>query len=75
MRRMCRMGAQGADGFAEVLTGGGWRAVTKTGTSSGSTNYDLDMPPYVQGMALLRSVVPNRRVLLSMPENAKEYPG
>ena len=124
--RKCRMGAHGADGFAEVLTGGGWRAVTKSGASSGggSMNYDLDMPPYVQDMAdwldddakthpcnfdsayagfeimmalcrstagggqvalpldspadeiaLLRSAVPDRRVLLSMPENAKEYPG
>jgi len=51
--RKCRMGAQGPDGFAEVLTGGGWRAVTKAGTTSGagSMNYDLDMPPYIQEMA------------------------
>jgi len=51
--RKCRIGAQGTDGFAEVLTGGGWRAVTKTGASSGPgcMNYDLDMPPYVQDMA------------------------
>jgi predicted dehydrogenase len=51
--RKCRIGAQGTDGFAEVLTGGGWRAVTKTGSSSGpgSMNYDLDMPPYIQEMA------------------------
>jgi predicted dehydrogenase len=51
--RKCRIGALGTDGFAEVLTGGGWRAVTKTGASSGpgSMNYDLDMPPYVQDMA------------------------
>ena len=51
--RKCRMGAQGTDGFAEVLTGGGWRAVTKTGERSGtgSMNYDLDMPPYIQQMA------------------------
>src|SRR5216683_338399 len=27
--RKCRIGAQGTEGFAEVLTGGGWRAVTK----------------------------------------------
>ena len=26
--RKCRIGAQGTDGFAEVMTGGGWRAVT-----------------------------------------------
>ncbi|HEX8984610.1 MAG TPA: Gfo/Idh/MocA family oxidoreductase, partial [Bryobacteraceae bacterium] len=33
--RKCRMGAQGTDGYAEVLTGGGWRAVTKDGACSG----------------------------------------
>lgn len=51
--RKCRIGAQGADGFAEVLTGGGWRAVTKTGSSAGEgcMNYDNDMPPYIQQMA------------------------
>ena len=51
--RKCRIGAQGTDGFAEVLTGGGWRAVTKAGASSGGgcMNYDLDMPPYVQDIA------------------------
>src|SRR5271157_4243975 len=51
--RKCRIGAKGVDGFAEVLTGGGWRAVTKTGASSGEgcMNYELDMPPYIQQMA------------------------
>ena len=51
--RKCRIGAQGTDGFAEVLTGGGWRAVTKDGASSGDgcMNYDLDMPPYIEQMA------------------------
>jgi len=51
--RKCRMGAQGAEGFAEVLTGAGWRAVTTRGSCSGpgSMNYDLDMPPYIQDMA------------------------
>jgi predicted dehydrogenase len=51
--RKCRIGAQGTDGFAEVLTGGGWRAVTKAGATSGPgcMNYDLDMPPYVQEIA------------------------
>ncbi len=51
--RKCRVGAQGTDGFAEVLTGGGWRSVTKSGADSGggSMNYDLDMPPYIQQMA------------------------
>lgn len=49
----CRIGAQGTDGFAETLTGGGWRAVTRDGVFSGEgrMDYDLDMPPYVQEMA------------------------
>jgi predicted dehydrogenase len=122
--RKCRIGAQGTDGFAEVLTGGGWRAVTKQGSSSGEgcMNYELDMPPYIQQMAdwldddkrvhpcnfesaykgfeimmalcrsaagggqvalpltsganeleLLKAAVPDRKVLLSMAANAKEY--
>jgi predicted dehydrogenase len=122
--RKCRIGAQGSDGFAEVLTGGGWRAVTKTGTFSGegSMNYDLDMPPYIRQMAewlddetkvhecnfasawkgfevmmalcrsaaeggqvalplaepadelqMLKDRVADRKVLLSMAANAKEY--
>jgi predicted dehydrogenase len=52
--RKCRIGAQGTDGFAEVLTGGGWRAVTKTGATSGlgCMNYDHDMPPYIQDIAV-----------------------
>jgi len=51
--RKCRIGAQGTDGFAEVLTAGGWRAVTKNGAASGGgcMSYDLDMPPYIQDMA------------------------
>ena len=51
--RKNRIGAQGTDGFAEVLTGAGWRAVTKGGAQSGEgcMNYDLDMPPYVADMA------------------------
>jgi predicted dehydrogenase len=51
--RKCRIGAQGAEGFVEVLTGGGWRVVTRQGASSGpgTMNYDLDMPPYIQQMA------------------------
>jgi predicted dehydrogenase len=122
--RKCRIGAQGSEGFAEVLTGNGWRAVTKTGSYSGEgcMNYELDMPPYIQQMAdwlddpqqvhpcnfesaykgfeitmglcrsaagggqvalplvsganeleLLRASLPDRKVLLSMPANAKEY--
>ena len=49
-----RIGAQGTEGFAEVLTNGGWRAVTRSGGSQsgeGAMNYDLDMPPYIQDMA------------------------
>jgi predicted dehydrogenase len=49
-----RICVQGTDGFAEVLTNGGWRAVTKSGgfqSGDGAMNYDLDMPPYVQDMA------------------------
>ncbi len=48
-----RICIQGTTGFAEVLTNGGWRAVTKNGISSGegAMNYDLDMPPYIQEMA------------------------
>ncbi len=51
--RKNRIGAQGSEGFAEVLTGGGWRAVTKDGVRSGEgcMNYDLDTPPYVEDMA------------------------
>jgi predicted dehydrogenase len=51
--RKGRVGAQGTQGFAEALTGGGWRAVTPAGLASGEgcMNYDLDMPPYVNDMA------------------------
>jgi predicted dehydrogenase len=123
--RKCRIGAQGTDGYAEVLTGGGWRAVTKNGACSGPgcMNYGLDMPPYIQQMAdwldddkkvhecnfesayrgfeimmamcrsvaergqvalpltaaaneieLIKAAVPDKRVILSTPGNAKEYP-
>jgi predicted dehydrogenase len=49
----CRIRVQGDAGFAEVLTNGGWRAVTKDGLISGegAMNYDADMPPYIQEMA------------------------
>jgi predicted dehydrogenase len=48
-----RICVQGTAGFAEVLTNGGWRAVTADGAASGpgAMNYDVDMPPYVQEMA------------------------
>ncbi len=51
--RKCRIGAQGTGGFAEVMTGGGWRAVTREGAFSGggSMHYDLDMPPYIPEIA------------------------
>jgi predicted dehydrogenase len=123
--RKARIGAQGTDGFAEVLTGGGWRAVTKEGAASGPgcMNYDLDMPPYIDEIAdwlddpssvhscnfesaykgfeimmgicrsvaeggqvglpvtsgsdeikALQEAISTDAVLLSMPENRKEYP-
>jgi len=53
--RKNRIGAQGTEGFAEVLTGGGWRAVTRDQqgvvTGEGCMNYDLDMPPYIEDIA------------------------
>ncbi len=55
MWHKCRIGAQGTEGFAEVLTGkegkgGGWRAVTKDGVMSGPgcMDYEHDMPLYIQ---------------------------
>ena len=50
----CRIGAQGSEGFAEVFTNGGWRALTKSGgyqSGEGVMNYENDMPPYIQEMA------------------------
>jgi predicted dehydrogenase len=53
--RKCRIGAQGTHGFAEVLTGGGWRAVTQDShgviSGPGCMDYVHDMPPYVQDIA------------------------
>jgi predicted dehydrogenase len=53
--RKCRIGAQGTEGFAEVLTGSGWRAITRNSTGvisgSGRMNYAHDMRPYVQQIA------------------------
>lgn len=49
-----RIGAQGTEGFAEVLTNGGWRAVTACGGAQhgdGVMDYASDMPPYVRGIA------------------------
>ena len=47
------VGARGTQGFAEALTGAGWRAVTPQGVQAGEgcMNYDLDMPPYVDQIA------------------------
>ena len=53
--RKCRVGAQGTEGFAEVLTGGGWRAITRDSngviSGPGCMDYAHDMPPYVQEIA------------------------
>jgi predicted dehydrogenase len=51
--RKVRIGAQGTEGYAEVHTGSGWRAVTNKGVRSGpgGMDYDHDMAPYVQQMA------------------------
>jgi predicted dehydrogenase len=53
--RKCRIGAQGTEGFAEVLTGGGWRAVTRDSqrviSGPGNMDYAHDMPPYIQEIA------------------------
>ena len=42
-------------GFVALLTGGGWRAVTRGQkgviAGEGCMNYDLEMPPYVQDIA------------------------
>jgi len=52
--RKNKIAVYGTGGFAEVLTGGGWRAVvgSQQGVSSGPgcMNYDLEMPPYVEDM-------------------------
>ena len=121
--RKCRIGALGSEGYAEVHTGSGWRAVTTDGVQSGpgGMDYEHDMGPYVQEMAdwldddkphplrferayqgfeivsgLYRSVieggqialplasgmdelaglkakVPDRKVLMTLAESAKEY--
>jgi predicted dehydrogenase len=47
-----KIGAIGTEGYAEVYTGNGYKAVTKDGilTGEGCMNYDLDMPGYIQDM-------------------------
>ena len=123
--RKCRIGAIGTEGYAEVHTGSGWRAVTRDGLQSGpgGMDYGHDMPPYVQQMAdwlddearphplrferayqglqitsalyrsaieggqialplgegmdeitALKARVPDKPVLLTLAESAKEYP-
>jgi predicted dehydrogenase len=49
-----RIGAIGTEGYAEVYTGNGWKAVTKDGIlkGEGSMDYALDMPGYIQDMAV-----------------------
>jgi predicted dehydrogenase len=48
-----RIGATGSEGYAEVYTGNGWKAVTPSGILSGdgAMAYDKDMPGYIQDMA------------------------
>jgi len=48
-----RIRVMGDRGFAEVITNGGWRAVTDRGAQGGegAMDYAADMPPYVQDMA------------------------
>lgn len=50
-----RIGAQGTEGFAEALIGGGWRAVTRDSggpvSGAGCFNYQLDQPPYIRDIA------------------------
>jgi predicted dehydrogenase len=51
--RKNKIGVYGTEGFAEVLTGGGWRACTRDQafiSGPGCMNYDLEMPPYVEDM-------------------------
>jgi len=51
-----RIGAQGTEGFAEALIGGGWRAVTRDSggpiSGHGCWNAQLDQPPYIRDIAL-----------------------
>ena len=51
--RKNKIGVYGTHGFAEVLTGAGWRAVTRDHGvifGPGCMNYELEMPPYVEDM-------------------------
>ena len=48
-----RIGAMGSSGYAEVYTGGGYKAVTKDGIleGPGAMEYDQDMPGYIEDIA------------------------
>jgi len=48
-----KIGAIGTEGYAEVYTGNGWKAVTRDGlvAGDGCMDYALDMPGYIQDMA------------------------
>lgn len=48
-----RIGAMGTGGYAEVYTGGGYRAVTTGGVleGPGAMDYDQDMPGYIADIA------------------------
>jgi predicted dehydrogenase len=48
-----RIGATGTEGYAEVYTGNGWKAVTPSGilAGDGAMAYDQDMPGYIRDMA------------------------
>ncbi len=48
-----RIGAMGTDGYAEVYTGGGYKAVTSGGVfkGPGAMDYDQDMPGYIDDIA------------------------
>ena len=52
--RKNKIAVYGTEGFAEVLTGGGWRTVTgsQQGVISGAgcMSYDLEMPLYIEDM-------------------------
>lgn len=51
-----RIGAQGTEGFAEALIGGGWRAVTRDSggpiSGPGAWNAPHDQPPYIRDIAV-----------------------
>ncbi len=51
-----RIGAQGTEGFAEALIGGGWRAVTRDSggpiSGPGTWNASHDQPLYIRDIAL-----------------------